>query len=44
MHDAPLDYFVISKTKLDNSFPNAHLTLMNYEIRARGVETNTGVV
>ena len=23
IHDVPLDYFVISKTKLDNSFLNA---------------------
>ena len=35
IHDAPLDYFVINKTKLDNSFPNAQLTINNYEIRAR---------
>ena len=31
----PLDYFVISETKLDYSFPNAQLTIINYEIRAR---------
>ena len=24
--DVPIDYFVISDTKLDNSFPNAQLT------------------
>ena len=35
IHDVPLDYFVISETKLDNSFPNAQLTINNYEIRAR---------
>ena len=35
IHDVPLDYFVISKTKLDNSFPNTQLTINNYEIRAR---------
>ena len=35
IHDVPLDYFVISETKLDNSFPNAQLTISNYEIRAR---------
>ena len=34
-HDAPIDYFVISETKLDNSFPNAQLTINNYEIRER---------
>ena len=35
IHDVPLDYFVISETKLHNSFPNAQLTIKNYEIRAR---------
>ena len=35
IHDVPLDYFVISETKLDNSFINAQLTINNYEIRAR---------
>ena len=34
IHDVPIDYFIISKTKLDNSFPNAQLAI-NYEIRAR---------
>ena len=34
-HDVPIDYFVISKTKLENSFPNAQLAINNYEIRAR---------
>ena len=34
-HDVPIDYFVISETKLDNSFPNAQLTINNYEIRER---------
>ena len=33
IHDTPLDYFVISKTKLDDSFPYAQLTMSNYEIR-----------
>ena len=33
--DVPIDYFVISEAKLDNSFPNAQLTINNYEIRAR---------
>ena len=32
--DVPLDYFVISETKLDNSFPNAQLTINIYETRA----------
>ena len=31
----PIDYFVISETKLENSFPNAQLTFNNYEIRVR---------
>ena len=33
INDVPLDYFVISKTKLEN--PNALLTMSNYEIWAR---------
>ena len=32
IHDVPLDYFVISETKLDNSFPNAQLTINIDEI------------
>ena len=35
IRDVPLDYFVISETKLDNSFPNAQLTINNYQIRVR---------
>ena len=35
IHDVPIDYFVIRETKLDNRIPNAHLTIDNYEIRAR---------
>ena len=35
IHDVPIDYFVSSETKLDNSFPNAQLTINNSEIRAR---------
>ena len=34
IHGIALDYFLISETKLDNSFPNAQLTINNYEIRA----------
>ena len=30
-----LDYFVLSETKFDESFPNAQFTLDGYEIRAR---------
>ena len=35
IHDVPLDYLVISETKLDDSFLNAQFTKTNYEIRAR---------
>ena len=35
IYDVPLEYFVRRKTKLENSFPNAQLTINNYEIRAR---------
>ena len=35
LHDVPIDCFVISETKLDNSFTNAQLTINNYEIKAR---------
>ena len=35
IHDVPIDCFIISKTKLDNSFPNAQLTISDYEIRVR---------
>ena len=34
IHDVPLEYFVLSETKLENSFPNAQLTINNYEINA----------
>ena len=30
-----LDYFVLSETKLDESFPTAQFTLEGYEIRSR---------
>ena len=33
--DLPLDYVVISETKLDQSFPNAQFKLNGYELRAR---------
>ena len=35
LKDLPLDYLVISETKLDESFPNAQFKLNGYEIRAR---------
>ena len=33
--DLSLDYFVLSETKLDESFPTAQFTLEGYEIRSR---------
>ena len=30
-----LDYFVLSETKINNSFPSAQLDMSGYEIRAR---------
>ena len=35
MYNVPIDYFVISETRLNNSFPYVQLTINNYEIRAR---------
>ena len=35
IHDVPIDYVVISETKLGNSFPNGQLKINNYEIRDR---------
>ena len=35
MHDLQLDYFAISETKLDDSFPSAQFAIENYEIRGR---------
>ena len=42
-HVVPLDYLVINETKLDDSLPNAQLTMNNYEIRAKGIEEKTVV-
>ena len=36
IQNIPLDYLVLSETKLDESFPNAQLNLDGYKIRARG--------
>ena len=36
LKDLPLDYLVISETKLDESFPNVQFKLNGYELRARG--------
>ena len=35
LHDLQLEYFVISETKLDDSFPSAQFVIKNYEIRGR---------
>ena len=35
IRDIPLDYFVLSETKLDKSFPTAQFDIPGYEIRAR---------
>ena len=35
LKDLPLDYIVISETKLDESFPNSQCKLNGYEVRAR---------
>ena len=35
LKDLPLDYIVISETKLDESFPNSQFKLNGYEVRAR---------
>ena len=36
LKDLPLDYIVISETKLDENFPNSQFKLHGYEVRARG--------
>ena len=35
LKDLPLDYLVISETKLDETFPNAQFKLIGYEVRKR---------
>ena len=35
LHDLQLDYFLISETKLNESFPSPQFAIENYEIRAR---------
>ena len=37
-----LDYFVLSETKLDNSFPCAQFQIFNYEIKARRDQNKYG--
>ena len=39
----PLDYLVLSQTKLDESSPNAQFNLDGYEIRARQNRDKNGV-
>ena len=39
LHDLQLEYFVISETKLDDSFPSAQFAIKNYEIPDFGVST-----
>ena len=42
IQNIPLDYFVLSKTKLDESFPNAQFNLDSYEIGARRDRNKSG--
>ena len=44
IQNIPLDYLVLSETKLDESFPNAQFNLDGYEIRARRDRDKNGVV
>ena len=34
MSDISLDYFVVSETELDSSFPSAQFPIHGYEVRA----------
>ena len=38
-----LDYFVISETKLDSSFPSAQFHIVDYEIKNQRHRNNSGV-
>ena len=38
-----LDYFVISETKLDSSFPSAQFHIVDYEIRNRRDRNKSGL-
>ena len=42
MSDISLDYFVISETKLDSSFPSAQFHINGYEVRARRDRDKSG--
>ena len=36
MQYGQLDYFVVSETTVDNSFPSAHFMVNDYKVRVRG--------
>ena len=36
MQYGQLDFFVVSETTVDNSFPSAHFMVNDYEVRVRG--------
>ena len=42
MSDISLDYFVISETKQDSSFPSAQFHLNGYEVRSRRDRNKSG--
>ena len=42
MSDIFLDYFVVSETKLDSSFPSAQFHINGYEVRARRERDKSG--
>ena len=42
IQDIPLDYFVLSETKLDKSFPTAQFRIPGYEKRARNDQNKYG--
>ena len=42
IQNIPLDYLVLSETKLDESFPNAQFNLDGYELRARRERDENG--
>ena len=44
IQNIPLDYFVLSGTKLDKSFPIAQLHIPGYEMRSRKDRNKYGVV
>ena len=42
MSDISLDYFVVSETKIDSSFPSAQFRINGYEVRAQRDRDKTG--